>query len=898
MIYYGQLYANSIIILIIIASIIMVLKSLLDWLYSVISDKQKYIFNRYIDKIFVEKNSSLDIAVFDNPNYYNVLEEAERSKQALNFIVYRVIHFFGFAVSLTISFTVAFTYHYKFLPFIIIAFVLPALFNKGKYYSQLYKYDADNRTLTKKISYIANVLLSRNTSKELRMYNFKDYMLQKYTDNVNEYMKGKKRIIHTLGLYDSIFNTIPMFGVLIAMVFVTKNILNNSGQIGDFVYYMGIFVTLKDNLIGLIEDLSRLQESDYAINKFHEFMQLNSIMEDNGKLILEKINTIEFKDVFFTYPNTDKLILDNISFKITIPQKIAIVGLNGAGKTTIVKLLLRFYDVDSGEILINGVNIKKYSIISLRKIISPVFQDPVLYAMSLRMNVSLSDVSKSDDDDRIIEKLRMFGLDDISDKNNLDLDITREFNENGLVLSGGQSQKLSLARFSFQDADLYIMDEPTAALDPISEHEILRDFQKVYSDKGLIMISHRLSNVIYMDNIIVLNNGKIVEQGQHDILYNNHGLYYEMFSKQSANYINFSLHKKVILERNRFNNKNDVCKLALSLPSVIVQIIISINTIFKTAKRMLTVGDYTFITGIYSTLNSSIDDVMSSFAMFEGYSQKISDFKKYFAYDDGASPGQEEIDEIKEIEFKNVSFIYPRSNEPTLKNVSFILRKGEKTMLVGKNGAGKTTIVKLICGFYTEYEGEILINGIELRNYDITKLRNQIASVFQDFNIYSLTIRENVAFGNIENLKNDECILECLNNSTFYHESFKDGNIDIFINKEFDENGIALSGGQQQKLAIARAYMRNPRLVLMDEPNAALDPIAERELLEQFDKLYTNCMLLFISHRLSNSARMDKILVLEDGHIIEEGAHKELMQNKGEYYRMFSLQSEKYTVGK
>lgn len=107
-----------------------------------------------------------------------------------------------------------------------------------------------------------------------------------------------------------------------------------------------------------------------------------------------------------------------------------------------------------------------------------------------------------------------------------------------------------------------------------------------------------------------------------------------------------------------------------------------------------------------------------------------------------------------------------------------------------------------------------------------------------------------------------------------------------------------LSGGQQQKLAIARAYMRNPILVLMDEPNAALDPIAERELLEQFDILYSNCMLLFISHRLSNSARMDRILVLEDGHIIEEGSHKELMQNKGEYYRMFSLQSEKYTVGK
>ena len=248
-------------------------------------------------------------------------------------------------------------------------------------------------------------------------------------------------------------------------------------------------------------------------------------------------------------------------------------------------------------------------------------------------------------------------------------------------------------------------------------------------------------------------------------------LYYDLMPLILDKYL--SLHKKVILARNRFNNKNGVCKLVLTLPSVIVQIIISIYTIFKTAKKVLTVGDYTFITGIYTTLNNSIDDVMSSFAMFEGYSQKISDFNKYFAYDDGASLGQEEIDEIKEIEFRNVSFIYPKSNEPTLKNVSFILRKGEKIMLVGKNGAGKTTIVKLICGFYTEYEGKILINGVDLRKYDTTKLRNQMASVFQDFNIYSLTIRENVAFGNMENIRNDECILECLNNSTFYHESLK-----------------------------------------------------------------------------------------------------------------------------
>ena len=387
--------------------------------------------------------------------------------------------------------------------------------------------------------------------------------------------------------------------------------------------------------------------------------------------------------------------------------------------------------------------------------------------------------------------------------------------------------------------------------------------------------------------------------------------YYSLFfrkdSAREMRYYNFipfildnylSLQKKVVFARNRFNNKNGLCKLLLTVPAIIVQIIISVFTIIKIARKVLTVGDYTLITGIYSALNGSIDSVMSSFAMFEGYNQKISDFKKYFAYDDGASLGQKEIGKINEIEFRNVSFTYPKSSEPTLKNVSFTLHKGEKIMLVGKNGAGKTTIVKLICGFYSEYEGEILINGVDLRKYNIVKLRSQMASVFQDFTIYSLTIRENVAFGDIANIGDDGLILKCLNNSSFCHESFTDGNIELYVNKEFDENGIVLSGGQQQKLAIARAYMRNPQLVLMDEPNAALDPIAERELLEQFKELYADCMLLFISHRLSNSAGMDRILVMENGTITEQGTHKDLMQQKGEYYRMFSLQSEKYNLSK
>ena len=535
-IYLGQDSPESIVKYIIFTVSLTICLAFLGWLNSVVTAKQKYEFQIYVDEKFINKNATLDIAIFDNPKFYNILEEAERSKRALNFVVYRVIHFTSYIISLIISFSIALSYQNALLPFVIIAFVIPALFHKGKYYTKVYQYDIENRTQTRKMSYDAKILLDKTAAKELRFYSTKEYILKKYDAGLSEYIKGKKKIIHTYGLIDSLFNILPTVGVFIAVLIVTNNILMGEGQIGDFIYYMEIFVTLKDNLLGIVEDVSKLKESEYAIQKYQDFMNIKPLLNAVGTTSIEKLETIEFKDVCFTYPNTDTPIFNKLNLKIIIPQKIAIVGMNGAGKTTIIKLLLRFYDVDSGEILINGINIKEFEIRSLRKLIAPAFQTPILYSLSLRLNVSLSDLSQKEDDDRIIEKLKMFGLDDLANVSELEKDISRDFCEDGIMLSGGQRQKLALARFAFPDADLYIMDEPTASLDPISEHEILCEFKKLYADKGMIMVSHRLSNIVDLDCIFVFKDGRCVEYGKHNTLYKQQGLYYEMFTRQSLNY--------------------------------------------------------------------------------------------------------------------------------------------------------------------------------------------------------------------------------------------------------------------------------------------------------------------------------------------------------------------------
>ncbi len=349
------------------------------------------------------------------------------------------------------------------------------------------------------------------------------------------------------------------------------------------------------------------------------------------------------------------------------------------------------------------------------------------------------------------------------------------------------------------------------------------------------------------------------------------------------------LQKSTFEKRNRFNVKNDFKGLLLRLPTVFVEIFISIYTIVKISKKVLLVGDYTYITGIYSSISDAFDTILSSAAVVEGYSAKIEDYKKYFDYGETTSDSGEALDSIRSIEFRNVSFAYPNSDKLILDGVSFRIDEREKVMLVGENGAGKTTIIKLICGFYTGYSGEILVNGKNIRCCRTDDIRAHMASVFQDFTIYSFTLRENVAFGNLAEIQNDSLLTTCLENA-----AYQNTDLDKYVNKDFEEDGVIPSGGQRQKIAIARAYVRKPELVLMDEPNSALDPIAESELLSQFRKLYKNCMLLMVSHRLYNSVMMDRIIVLRDGRITEEGSHIELLEKKGYYAEMYNIQSEKY----
>ena len=246
---------------------------------------------------------------------------------------------------------------------------------------------------------------------------------------------------------------------------------------------------------------------------------------------------IEFKNVFFKYPGTERFILKDFNLKIESGEKVALVGENGAGKSTLIKLLLRFYDVTDGVILINGIDIKNLDLEEWHRQIGALFQDFIKYQFTYKENVIFGNLEKKDDMKALHDALKKSGADGFLQDlpSGIDQIVGKTFEE-GVDLSGGQWQKLALARAFFRDAPFLILDEPTSAIDAKAEFEIFENVQKLQKDKTVIIISHRFSTVRTADRILVLDEGKIIEEGSHEYLVKKNGVYAELFEIQAQGY--------------------------------------------------------------------------------------------------------------------------------------------------------------------------------------------------------------------------------------------------------------------------------------------------------------------------------------------------------------------------
>lgn len=280
---------------------------------------------------------------------------------------------------------------------------------------------------------------------------------------------------------------------------------------------------------------------------------------------------------------------------------------------------------------------------------------------------------------------------------------------------------------------------------------------------------------------------------------------------------------------------------------------------------------------------SSVISYFETFRKFMGRKDSLKTFSK---------PIQLQKHHINTIEFQNISFGYEQETN-ILHQLSFKIQRNEKVAVVGPNGSGKSTLIKLLCRFYDPEKGKILINGNDLKEIDIFSWREQISTIFQDYGKYPLSIKENVALSNYPELNNQEAILHSLdvNGLGYFRKKFSHS-LETMLGKEF--SGEELSHGEWQKMALARLYFRDASLIVMDEPTASLDPESEYEVFQNLVQAFKQNTVILVTHRLSSARACDRILLLKNGRLVEEGSHENLMKKQGDYCRLFSLQASGY----
>lgn len=315
---------------------------------------------------------------------------------------------------------------------------------------------------------------------------------------------------------------------------------------------------------------------------------------------------------------------------------------------------------------------------------------------------------------------------------------------------------------------------------------------------------------------------------------------------------------------------------------------------YLAATGRLSISDFIFYFGIITGFSSWIVNLVYSLSNLESCCDECQRYREYIENSDNGNKSSEKSapENVEEIEFKNISFTYPESDEPVLKNISFKITAGENIAVVGENGAGKTTLIKLLCGLYKTDSGEIFINGTKASDFGRDEYFSLFSPVFQDYSFLPLTVAQNIS---ASNSFDTEKVISALKSAGIYDKinSLPDG-INTKMIKEVNKDAQDFSGGEKQKLLLAKAVFKNAPVLILDEPTAALDPIAENELYLKYNELTKGKISFFISHRLSSTRFCDRIFFISDGKIAESGTHGELMAAKGKYYRMYRLQSYYY----
>lgn len=486
------------------------------------------------------KARNVELRCFEDADFYNRYTMAlDGSAQKMT----KSVNYFFSVIFGVIAAAAAFWSMFSIDPYSVLFVISPIIGNfvfgglMSKIWSGRY---VDNVKNNRMAEYVNRVMHLADYAKEIRFSSIHGLMMKRYSDATKGNQEvadkyAKKAVVYTWAQNVTTF-ALVFEGIMIYAAY--RTIVSQSMGLAELAIMFTAMSTSSWILIGMFNNISEAMKNGEFLEYFRTFMEYKEkIPENQDGIIPERIHSIEFKNVNFEY-NENEPVINNLSFKIEGDKVCALVGHNGAGKSTIIKLLFRLYDPTNGEILVNGINIKKYNLKAYRKEFSAAFQDYKVMAMSVKDNVLMGE--KNDDPEETAERaLKCAGVWDKvqSLSKGIDTVMTKEFDNDGAVLSGGEQQKIVVARAFAQNASVKVFDEPSSALDPIAEYNLYKGIMDESKGHITLFISHRLSSVKDADEVFMLENGTVIEHGTHRQLMDMNGKYCEMFTKQAQNYL-------------------------------------------------------------------------------------------------------------------------------------------------------------------------------------------------------------------------------------------------------------------------------------------------------------------------------------------------------------------------
>ncbi|GAA0375673.1 hypothetical protein GCM10008933_03550 [Paenibacillus motobuensis] len=364
-------------------------------------------------------------------------------------------------------------------------------------------------------------------------------MRQKFKQSIEEKVAVNREIQNYTLFIKTFCNIASVLGEGVAYIYLVFSYVNGSMSVGDFFLYFGLITIFSSSLVDIVTDIAFVNSESLKVRYFRIFLSFEDDGDKSNLKSIEKSSeySIDFRNVSFKYPKSDNWVCRNLSFTIESGQSIAIVGYNGAGKSTIIKLLMRLYDPIEGAIFINGINIKEFDRKEYYKLFSVIFQDIKIFAASVEQNIAMS-LGESVSKEKVKNSAKIANIDQkiSSLQNGYNTNLLKVIDEDGTELSGGQNQRIALARAIYKDGPFFILDEPTSAMDPMAEYQFYMNFRNIVRGKTAIYISHRLASTKFCDKIFCFEKGCLIEEGTHEELLQLNGTYAKLYRIQSEKF--------------------------------------------------------------------------------------------------------------------------------------------------------------------------------------------------------------------------------------------------------------------------------------------------------------------------------------------------------------------------